>query len=115
MPTWTFRQSVPLSGVANPMTGTQWEYLPFPAMIEIGMLTEGAAGSILATILSGPDTLAEEQPVQNVAAGIWPKYPDDFHWQDEAAMGDRFKINLRNTTGAAVIVNGVVKITPMTG
>jgi len=95
----------------NAFTGSQYEYLPFPALVEIGISTD--ATGVLATVSSGSDILAEEGPVQIGTINVQPKYPDDFHLVDEAAPGDRIKVGLRDTSGAQRIVMVTARITPM--
>jgi hypothetical protein len=46
------------------------------------------------------------------AAEATPKYPDDYHWEDEAAKGDALKFQFLNGNAATCIVNWVVKLTP---
>jgi hypothetical protein len=97
--------------VDNVLAGSLYEYLPFPAYIEIGIT--GSATGLLATINSGPDTLMEEGDVTTGTAGLLPKYPDDFHLTDDAAVQDRLKIALRNPTGGTITANVAVRITPL--
>jgi len=112
MPTVTVR--VPLTANAsnnNVLAGSIYEYLPFAALAEIGILAD--ATGVLASINSGPDTLAEEQPVQIGTINTFPRYPDDFYYSDEAAPGDRLKIAVRDTSGAARVVMVVARINPI--
>lgn len=111
MPTLMVRTALTASGTALPLAGSQYEYLPFPALVEIG-ITADATG-VLASVSSGPDILQEEGPVQIGTINVSPKYPDDFYLADEAAPGDRVKVALRDTSGAARVVMTCVKITPM--
>jgi len=103
--------SVPANGIALPLAGSLYEYLPFDADIEIALNQQsGAVGAILATVNSGPDQLMEEGVIGFNAR--LPVYPDDFFLTDEAAANDRLKISLRNTTGGAIVVAFAVRITP---
>ncbi len=111
MPTLVVRTALAASGTATPLSGSQYEYLPFPALVEIGISTD--ATGVLATVSSGPDILQEEGPVQVGTINVQPKYPDDFYLRDEAAPGDRLKIGLRDTSAAARVVMTVVNITPL--
>jgi hypothetical protein len=112
MPTMVISTSVPANGTAFPMANTQWEYMPYPADIEIGFKAD--ATGLLCTVVSGPDLLQEEGPVTfSATANLLPIYPDDFHLEDEVAQHDRLKIQLRNTTGGAIVVRTVIKINPM--
>lgn len=112
MPLFTDKRSVAANAtVTNVLSGSQYEFLPFASLVEIGLAAESAG--ILTTVSSGSDILQEEGPVPVLAAGAFPKYPDEFHLSDEAAPGDRLKVSLRNTTGGAVNIITVVKLTPM--
>jgi hypothetical protein len=98
---------------ANPLVGSQYEYLPFDALVEIAILAVSAgAAAVEATMFSGTDVLLEDSPVPVVTAG-GPKYPDDYDVRDVAAQGERLGLTLRNTTAVASDVTTVVKITPL--
>ena len=114
MPLATFRNSVAgATTVDNVLTGSQYEILTYPAAIMIGIVQDaGTIGDIVATVLSGTDTLGEEQPVSN--ANRIPIFPDDYTYRDIAAMSDRLKVKLRNTTAATTrIVYTAVSIEPL--
>lgn len=97
--------------IENALAGSAYEYLPFPAFVEIGI--EADATGVLATVTSGTDVLQEEGPVQIGTINVSPKYPDDYFLSDEAAPGDRLKIKLRDTSAAARVVMIGVRITPL--
>lgn len=111
MPLLKIRTVLGANGTANPLAGSQYEYLPMPAFIEIGVAAD--ATGVLATVSSGPDILMEEGPVNIKTINVAPIYPDDFDLSDEAAGGDRLKVALRDTSGAQRIVMTSVRITPM--
>ncbi|HEU4544389.1 MAG TPA: hypothetical protein VFR23_24875 [Jiangellaceae bacterium] len=111
MPMIAVRTALGANGTANPLSGSQYEYLPFDAFVEFGLLTD--ATGVLATIQSGTDVLTEEGPVQVGTINQQPKYPDDFFLNDVAAAGERLKVALRDTSGAARVVQTVVRITPL--
>lgn len=111
MPTIMQRTILAANGTANPLSGSQYEYLPFPAYLEFGIVTD--ATGVLETITSGSDVLQEEGPVGIRAINTPPVYPDDFMVTDYAAAGDRLKVQLRDTSGAQRTVMTVVKITPL--
>jgi len=43
----------------------------------------------------------------------FPVFPEDYSLSDVAAAGERLKVRLRNTTGAPIIVNTAVRVTPI--
>ena len=97
--------------VDNVLAGSQFEFLPFDAMLQFGLVGGGALGAILADVYSGQDVLMESSPIS--VQNRFPVFPEDFTLDDVAAAGERIKVRLRNTTGAAVVVNTAVKITPI--
>lgn len=115
MPTITIRTPLGAStSVENVLTGSIYEFIPGDwgaASVEIGIAAD--ATGVLATVNSGADTLAEEQPVVVKAINLLPVYPDDFQFSDEAVGGDRLKIKLRDTSGVARVVLTTVKLTPL--
>lgn len=111
MPLITVKSTITTGSSAQPLAGSQYEYLPFNALIEIGVTS--SVNNVLATISSGSDILAEEGPVTLGTADIFPKYPDEYTLQDVAAAGDRLKINLRNTNAGTATVMTAVRITPI--
>jgi len=112
MPSFPFTQSVAAGATYLPLDGWQYEYLPFPARVDIGL--NATAVGIVATVTSGSDTLMEEAPVQaGGVAGVIPSPLNTPYMSDDAAAGDRLKIRVRNTSGGAVTVNGTIIITPL--
>jgi hypothetical protein len=112
MPTITNTTAVLTATLVNLVAGSQYEYLPNDANVEIGLLGDVTGG--LVTIISGSDLLAQEGAMPFLAGlGNYPKYPDDFHWSDEAAAGDRLTVQVRNPTGGTINVRWVIKLTWM--
>lgn len=111
MPSITKRTVMVANGTAAPLSGEQYEFLPFDASVEVAIQAD--ATGVLATVYSGSDVLQQEGPVQLGTINVQPKYPDDFALQDIAAAGERLSILLRDTSGAARTVMTVVKLTPI--
>lgn len=110
MPTIKVQTSVAANAVVdNVLVGNQYEFLPFNAQLEFGIVA--AAAGIVMDVYSGSDTLIEAGVAS--AANRSPIYPDDYDLVDVAAAGERIKVRLRNTTGAAIVVNTTVRITPV--
>jgi len=109
MPSISVSNSVAANSVVdNVLQGNQYEFLPFNALLEFGIVA--AAAGILCDVYSGGDTLTEAGVVSR--ANRSPLYPDDFTLNDVAAAGERIKVRLRNTTGAAIVVETICRITP---
>lgn len=98
---------------SNLISGSAFEFLPFDATIEIGLLA--SATGVLAGVSSGSDILLEDGSLVNVVttANQGPRYPDDFQLTDEALAGDRLRIAIRNPTAGAVTVFYSVRTTPI--
>lgn len=109
MPTIKVSNSVPANGsIDNVLTGNQYEFLPFDALLEFGIVA--AAVGLVTDVYSGSDTLIEAGAVSG--ANRFAVYPDDFDLTDVAAAGERIKVRLRNTTGVAIVCNTTCRISP---
>lgn len=93
----------------NVLAGSQFEYLPYPATLEFGLV--GSATGILADVYSGSDILCEQMAVST--ANRFPVFPDDYTLTDVAGPGERLKIRGRNTTGGALTLFYAIRITPL--
>ena len=111
MPSLVFNTAVAAGASTNVVAGTQYEFLPFHAHVEIGICT--SATGVLATIYGGTDLLMQESPVDIKAVNQLPVYPDNFHVNDDLAAGDRLNITVRNTTGGTLQVCTVVRVNPL--
>ncbi len=112
MPSFTFSQIMTANGVFRPLDGWQYEYLPWPA--EVQVLSRATGVSVVAVFTSGSETIVEESPVQ--AGGTIGVIPSSLNtpiqgWH--AAAGDRLKLNFRETAGATPTVDGIIEITPL--
>jgi hypothetical protein len=111
----TIRSTVTVAaGVPNfPLSGSQYEFLPFNARVEFAVVETTAVlvGDVLASVFSGTDVLQQRAGITGKAAGN-PVYPDDFLLDDVAAAGERLSVELNSAAGAAV-VQVVAKITPL--
>ncbi len=108
----TIVQKVVAAGASEQLlVGSQVEFLPANAQIELALLC--TAAGVLASVTSGSDSLMEEAPVFVKAAGEPPRYPDDFLLSDVAAAGERLQIRARNTTAGPLTVTAAVRTTPI--
>lgn len=109
MPTLAFSQALTANGTYEPLSGWQYEYSPFPALVEIAYNSTDA--NVRATVTTGSDTLAEEQFCPGGGtAGTLPDQ-DKPVLEDLVAAGDRLKIRFRETAGGTPTVNGWIRIT----
>ena len=87
MPSFPFTAAVLTGATYLPLDGWQYEYLPFPARVEIGL--NATAVGMVATVTSGSDTLMEESPIQaGGTAGVIPSPLNTPFMSDDAAAGD---------------------------
>lgn len=93
-----------------PLQGSQYEYLPFNALVEFAIIQSGSTDANLATVFSGSDVLQESSPidVQSTPA----TYPENFTLQDVAAAGERLGVTV-NKVGTNDSVTVSVRITPL--
>jgi hypothetical protein len=97
---------------ANVWTGTQFEFAPYNALLEMGAM--GSATGLQFTFATGADTLSIDQAVTVVrAASQYPLYPDDFVVKDIVGGGERIIQAMRNTTGGALSHFSSIMLTPV--
>ncbi len=97
---------------ANVWTGTQFEFAPYDALLELGVL--GSATGLQFTFATGADVLAIDQAVSVVtAANTYPIYPDQYVVNDVVGVGERIVEAIRNTTGGTLSHFSSIKLTPI--
>ena len=101
---------------ADLLTGWQYEYLPWPAFVEVGMIHDGPPGGVVATVTSGSDILMQESPVNAGGTdGVFPT-SEQLDLVDEADAGDRLSVRLRETgTVATTDIMTRIVLTPALG
>lgn len=94
---------------ANLLAGLEFE---FPAADSIiSAYLSGAAVGLRLDFLIGGDSLAADALVP--ATNRFPIRPDDLMVQHGAFAGERLFLTLRNTTGAPIVGNVLVDVTPI--
>jgi len=102
--------NVPANSTVFPIQGQQYQFLKFPARIQVAIVANAAG--ILATVYSGSDLLQQRGAVTVKATS--PVYPDDFLLDDVALAGEQISIELTETAGVATTdVETVVQVTPL--
>jgi hypothetical protein len=89
--------------------GSQYEYLPFHAKVEVAVIADAAGVTMQAYL--GSDVLQQGGSVTQKAAPINPVYPDDYHLVDVGRAGERLTV-LLSATGIANI-QGAAILTPL--
>jgi len=97
--------------VDNVLTGSQFEFLPYDAFLEFGLVGEGVVGDWIVDVFSGQDVLMEQGGVSILDRQ--PVYPDDFTLNDVAAGGERIKIRIRNSSAGTLNFFTTLRITPL--
>lgn len=98
--------------IATPLTGSQYEYLPFPARIELAVLAD-VGDTVFATFFSGTDVLLENAQLDEKAVLDPIQYPWDYDVEDVAAAGERLGLTLTNSGIVNAIVRTRLRITPL--
>ena len=113
MPQFSFSTAMTANQLGlNPLSGWQYEYLPWPASIIL--LVRATDNNERLTIYSGSETIQERSPVQGGGtAGVTPTEFTTAPLSFLAAAGDRLKLLLDNTTGGALTVDGVIIANPL--
>jgi hypothetical protein len=62
MPSFIFSQIMVANGTITPLTGWQYEYLPWPA--EVTVMSRATTVGVVQTFTSGSETIVEESPTQ---------------------------------------------------
>ena len=110
----TIRQSTTLAAnaSANPLQGSQYEYLPFDAVVEFAILAD-AGDTINASVFSGSDVLLQNSQVDTLAVATPIQYPENYDIRDVAAAGERLGVTVTDASGLGGTVRTVVRITPL--
>jgi len=112
MPSFTFSEDVAANTTFEPLTGWQYQYLPWPA--EVTVLARAEDIAMVNTYTSGSETIVEESPTQaGGTAGVIPSPLNTPVQGWLAAAGDLLKLRYRNTTAAAIQVDGIIEVQPL--
>jgi len=112
MPSFIYSASVAAGATFNPLVGWQYQYLPWPA--EVTVLARATAIAMVNVYTSGSETIVEESPTQ--AGGTAGTTPSPLNTPTQgwhAAAGDLLKLSYRNTSGAAITVDGIIEVMPL--
>lgn len=95
--------------VGNLLSGEFFEFLPYNALVEIGLTV--SAASVLVDVITGSDVVAKD--VKPVVKSTAPVYPDDFSIVDVSGAGERIVIAARETAAATPTMLYTIRITPV--
>jgi len=112
MPLIKNRNTMTANGLAFPLNGNQYEFLPFDAMVEFAILADTGA-TVNATVFSGSDVLMQNSQIDILAVASPILYPDHYSLNDVAAAGERLNVVLQEAAAGTPVVRTQVKITPL--
>lgn len=114
MPTIKRTVSLTANEAANPLTGSQYEFLPFDAVIQLAAYAD-AGVTAEANFFSGTDVLLENAPLDEKPTSDNIKPAEDAQVTDVGAAGERLGLTIRETGGAVGPgkVRVVLVITPL--
>lgn len=112
MPQFTATASLGAGATAAPLTGWEYEYLPFPAHVRV--ITDCTATGMVKTVKAGSETIVSECPLKlgGTAGAFLTEFgctPIDFN----AAAGDKLAVIFRNTSGGAISYNLEIIVNPI--
>jgi hypothetical protein len=95
----------------NPLSGWQYEYLPWPGQIII--LVRSTTGGTRITVYSGSETIQERSPIQGGGtAGVTPSELNTPAIAFMGAAGDRLKLAIDEVLGGTPTVDGIIIANP---
>jgi len=96
----------------NPLTGSQYEYLPFDAFVEFAIYAD-TGDTWTASVFSGSDVLMQSSTLPILATATPIIYPDHYFLNDVAGAGERLGIQAVNGSGGVADFRTIVRITPL--
>lgn len=112
MPTIKRTTDLAANGVANPLAGSQYEFLPFDAAIRFTAFVDPGQ-NVEAVLFSGTDVLLEGAELDEKPATEPIKINEDTLVRDVAAAGERLGYQIREIGGLAARVRTVIEIRPI--
>ena len=109
--TWSTAMTANQLGL-NPLSGWQYEYLPWPAQVLL-LVRSTTTGSRI-TVFSGSETIQERTPVQGGGtAGVTPSEFNTPAISFQAAAGDRLKLVIDEVLAGTPTVDGIAIVNPI--
>lgn len=112
MPNFNFSTAMTANQLGlNPLSGWQYEYLPWPASV-ILLIRSTTTGNRI-TVFSGSETIQERTPVQGGGtAGTTPSELNTPAISFMGAAGDRLKLVIDEVAGGTPTVDGIIIVNP---
>lgn len=110
MSSMTDRRSVAANASSgNVLAGKQFEFVPGGRGAVLEFFLTAAAIGMNATVTVGGEVVVNDEEISSI--NRFPQDPEDRLAEFGGRPGDRIFVNLRNTTGAAIIGTTLVKVT----
>lgn len=93
----------------NLFNGSAFEYARGRQLLSLGV-TAAATGTLV-TIQSGADVILEESATY--IATQFPIIPDQMFYNDVMEQFDRLRVQIRNSTGGAIVARAIALLTPV--
>jgi hypothetical protein len=108
---FTFSTLIAAGAIAQPLSVWNYRFPPKNALFEL--LINATAVGVVQNVTTGPESIVQsEAPVSaGGTAGVLPARLNVEPIVDMVGQGEELVLNLRNTSGAGVTVNGVAIIT----
>lgn len=112
MPTIKVNTDLGANERAFPLQGNQYEYLPWPALVEAAVIVE-PGGAVDGEFFSGSDVVLQNSPLDEKPLTEPIIHPDDYQIQDVARGGERLGLTVVETAGAVgpTTVRTVIRLT----
>lgn len=94
---------------SNLFNGSAFEYSRGRQLLSLGV-TAAATGT-LTTIQSGADVILEESATYIKTQ--FPVVPDEMFYNDIMEQFDRLRVQVRNSTGGAIVARSIALLTPV--
>ena len=109
--TWSTAMTANQLGL-NPLSGWQYEYLPWPAQVLL-LIRSTTSGNRI-TVFTGSETIQERTPVQGGGtAGVTPSELNTPAISFQAAAGDRLKLVIDEVLAGTPTVDGIAIVNPI--
>lgn len=95
---------------ANPIAGSQYEWLPWPSLVRFYILADG--DGVFASLFTGSNVILEPSEVDQRPVTEPINVADDVLAEDVVGGGERLGVELRNESGAARVVRTRVVVIP---
>lgn len=114
MPSFTWTQSIAAGATFDPLDSAGWmyRYVPYNAIVEV--IDNATAVLMVVSRTFGSDTIQQESPVSGGGvSGVIPSRLNVEPVTEKCNASDLLRIVYRNTSGGAIIVNGIIQLTRM--